>query len=324
LNCATGAISSFKSFYSLYFKLIDLIEDIAQKERAKENLEKTNNSLISNENIVSHNPVVTTITCGSACNIKCKFCYNCNMDYYPEAQDILRIIDQIHETLIEATITGGEPIVTKAGRALLQEFASGKYKFFVQLFTNAQYADFSLYRPVNFRQITISSDGATKKVYEYVRVGGKFEDLISNVKKFIELKKDKPFMDVLLNFTVTSDNYIDIPEAVKLYEDMELKLSFQAVIIEKDDPQNFSERPELYDDVLKKIEEGIKLSSQDRTKKALIRLKNHVYRKMEEKRNEEMNEAFAELGVKPKNKKLFSFKNCMSHIKNKLFPQKDL
>jgi len=46
---------------------------------------------------------------------------------------------------------------------------------------------------------------------------------------------------------------------------------------------------------------------------------------MEEKREEEMNETFTELGVKPKqrNKKLFSFKNYISHLKNKLFTRKD-
>jgi hypothetical protein len=220
LNCAVGAIISFKGFYSGWLKLIEQIENTAQKERIKENLEIVFNSLVSRETTVNHNPFLATITCGSACNIKCKFCYNCNMNYYPQVQDILTIIDQMHETLIEATLTGGEPIVTKAGRALFQEFASGKYKFFVQLFTNAQYADFSLYRPVNLRQVTISSDGATKKVYEAVRIGGNFEDLIGNVKKFIELKKEKPFMDIFINFTVTSDNYFDIPEAVKLYEGM--------------------------------------------------------------------------------------------------------
>ena len=282
-NCGVGAnSSSISGFRSRQLSHLKRIEDAGQKERARENLERALDSIYSKEIVVSHNPVIATITCGSACNIKCKFCYNCHMNYYPEASDLLNVVDQIHETLIEATLTGGEPIVTKAGRALLEEFATGKYKFAVSLFTNAQYADFKLYKPVNLVRVSISADGATKKVYEYVRKGGDFKDLIRNVKKFIEMKKEKPYLDITLNFTVSSDNYVDIPEAVKLYEGLGLRTGFQPVLREKDDPQNFAERPDLYDDVLKKVSEGIELSASAYTQGRLKQIEQLVLRKIEE------------------------------------------
>ena len=283
VNCSTGAVSSnLKAFYKTNLSRLELIEDAPQKERARENLEAALFSIVNKTASVKHNPVVTNITCGSACNIKCRFCYNCNMNYFPDAADLLNIVNQVHETLVEATLTGGEPIITKAGRALLQEFANGKYKFCVRMSTNGQYADFDLYRSVNFGNVTISSDGATKKVYEYVREGGDFEVLLENLKKFIELKKEKPNMGLSLNFTVSSDNYVDIPEAVKLYEGMGLLTLFQPVLLEKENPQNFAERPELYEDIIKKVDEGISLTSSATTKSRLENIKKLILRKEEE------------------------------------------
>jgi len=268
-------------------ELLAQIEDLGQRMRATANFERAIASMISKEKTVTHKPVYAIISCGSACNLKCKFCYNCNMDYNPETPDILNVIDQVHEALIFAQLTGGEPLVTKAGRALLKEFASGRYKFAVRLGTNAQYTDFDLLRPVNLADVQISTDAATKKVYETVRIGGNFEDLISNIKSFIELKKEKPYMKITTNFTVTSDNYMEIPEAVKLYENLGTFTMFNAVMREKNDPQNFKERPELYDDILKKVDEGIRLSSSPFTIEKLETIKSTICKKMEEKKAEQ-------------------------------------
>lgn len=95
-------------------------------------------------------------------------------------------------------------------------------------------------------------------------------------------------MRLTTNFTVTSDNYTDIPEAVKLYESLGTYAMFHAVMREKDDPQNFKERPELYEDVLKHVEEGIRLSSNPFTKEKLEAIKTVIYKKMEEQYEKEV------------------------------------
>lgn len=252
------------------------IDDEAQQRRARDNFSAAMEAAIMGKPYVNHDPCFLNITCGSACNIKCKFCYNCEMDYHPSDKDILKIVDAVHENLIYAQLTGGEPLVTKAGRAILSEFATGRYKFAVRIGTNAQWTDFDLLRPVNLAEVQISSDGATKEVYEKIRVGGNFEDLIANVKKFVDLRKEKPSLILRLNYTVTSDNYMDIPEAVKLYEDLGLFITFNLVMREADDPQNIKERPDLYQDLLKKVDEGIALSNNEFTKDCLKNIKNTI------------------------------------------------
>lgn len=275
---------SVGSFGQLQKQIGDImlqIEDPQQLRRAFVNYNNAVSSVLRGDSVVDYMPVYAVVTCGSACNIRCKFCYNCNMDYHPEPADILKIIDQIHETLVYCQLTGGEPLITKAGRALLEKFAEGKYKFAVRLGTNAQFVDFDLLKPVNLADVQISADGATKAVYEKVRVGGDFDDLIRNIKKFVELKKEKPHLKISTNYTVTSDNYMDIPEACKLYEDLGTFTMFSLVMREKDDPQNIRERPDLYEPLLKKLDEALAVAVNPITKDKLTAIKNTILNQMD-------------------------------------------
>jgi len=284
--------------------MLTQIENAEQRYNATQNYNQSIVSIMNNETVVTHNPVFAIVTCGSACNIKCKFCYNCLMDYNPDPVDILKILDNIHKTLVFCQLTGGEPLITKAGRALLKRFAEGVYKFAVRLGTNAQFVDFDLLRPVNLADVQISTDAATKKVYEAVRIGGNFDDLISNIKKFVDLKKEKPFLKISTNFTVTSDNYMDIPEACKLYEDLGTFTMFSLVMREKDDPQNIKERPDLYESLLKKLDEGMAVAVNPITKDKLIVIKNTILSKMIErnkyKKNKERFWRFIKNKISPK------------------------
>ena len=108
---------------------------------------------------------------------------------------------------------------------------------------------------------------------------GNFDDLVANVKKFVELKKEKPLMTLRLNYVVTSDNYQDIPAAVKLYEgDLGLFLTFNLVMREKDDPQNIKERPDLYEGLLRSVEEGLRLSKNPFTQDSLKNIETTIKR----------------------------------------------
>ena len=280
-----NAVGSLQHLQEQELSMLMQIEDAEQRYRATNNYNNAVASIIRRDTIVDYMPVHAIVTCGSACNIKCKFCYNCNMNYNPNPDDLLRIIDNIHENLVFCQLTGGEPLITKAGRALLQRFAEGKYKFAVRLGTNAQWTDFDLLKPVNLADVQISTDGATKEVYELVRVGGDFDDLISNIKKFMDMKKEKPFLKVTTNFTVTSDNYMDIPAACKLYEDLGTFTMFGFVMREKEDPQNIVERADLYEPFLKKIDEALAVVQSPFTKDKLVAMQNVILSKMKKQVN---------------------------------------
>jgi len=258
---------------------INRIENNEQKNRVLISFNAMMTAIINRDSFVPYNPLFVLITTGSACNIECNFCYNYRRSYEPNPEHILRVLDKIHETLALATLSGGEPLITKAGRTLIEKFGERKYKFGVQLFTNAQYTDFNLLRPVNLTSVSISTDGATKKIYESVRVGANFETLITNIKKYVEFKNEKPYLDVYTNFTITSNNYMDIPEAYKLYSDLGLGVIFKLVICGKDDPQNIRERVDLYEPFLKKINETLDINPFDATKTSLFLLRDFILKK---------------------------------------------
>jgi len=64
----------------------------------------------------------------------------------------------------------------------------------------------------------VSLDGATKKTYEKLRVGAKFEDVIKKIKDFVELKKasktNKP--ELIIRFVPTKDNIHELPKIIEL------------------------------------------------------------------------------------------------------------
>jgi len=285
INCSLKRTWGIRNYF---FRYLPLIKDENQKNRALENYNRTIDSIINKQTYIESKPIYLHIICGSNCNIKCKFCYNRNMNYNPNAKDLLNIIDKFHETLIFVTLSGGEPLITQAGRSLLKKFDEGIYKFGVCLQTNGQYFDFDLLKSVNLLSVVISTDAATKRTYENVRIGANFENLIKNIKLFIDLKKnEKPTLDILSNYTITSDNYIEIPEAVKLYQDLGLSFGFNLVQRDIDCPQNIIERKDLYDSFLFKINEGIENAYNFNTKNSLNTIKNILLNKINDEQEQQ-------------------------------------
>lgn len=273
-------LGTLSVYQSMILEHLFKIEDKQQQFRALQNYNLCVDSIQNNIANVEYMPVFSIINTGSACNLKCKFCYNRQMKYNPEPEKILDVLDSIHETLAYCTLSGGEPFLTKAGRAILEKLAEGRYKFAVQIITNANSIDFELLEHVNLAEIVVSTDGATKRVYETVRPGGDFEMLINNIKKLTSLKKTKPFLRVSTNYTITSDNFADIPKAVELYEKLGVDIVFNPVLREDNDPQNIMFRTDLYVDFIEKLDQGIKATGRQATRNALQHSKKIIKKAM--------------------------------------------
>lgn len=232
-------------------------------------------SIANRESVVSHKPVHVQVVTGSACNVRCKFCYCCHKEHYdPDMRSVMQYIEAVHDTLCTLNLTGGEPLVTKGGRELLKVVADRNYKFGIHLTTNAQYVDFDLLKKIDLVSVVISAHGATKAVYENIVEGGNIDTLIENIKRFVELKKEKPFLNIQVNYTVTSDNYMDIPEAVKMYQDFGCMPRFTLVLRKSGDPQLIRERKDLCESFLEKLDEGLSVAVDSFTRNNLLEIKN--------------------------------------------------
>jgi sulfatase maturation enzyme AslB (radical SAM superfamily) len=248
-----------------YHKAIAAIDDTQHRLAVINNMEKALSEFTSKKAVVASRPVEVDINCGTKCNLRCKFCYHINVPYEVKPGPGFSIIDEIKDTLAVVWLTGGEAMLTKFGREMLRRLSSNEYRFPIVLGTNANFVDFKLLRNTKLVLVQISTDGATKQVYESVRVGGNFEKLIGNIKKFIELQKEKPYLTITTNYTVTSDNYHQIVEAVKLYEGMGLEVQFNLVMRNPGEPQNIRERLDLHDDLLKKIDQALAITKNEWT-----------------------------------------------------------
>jgi MoaA/NifB/PqqE/SkfB family radical SAM enzyme len=248
-----------------YHKAISAIDNMQQRLAVINNLEQALNDFTSKKAIVSSRPVEVAINCGTKCNLKCKFCYHIHVPYEVKWGPGFSVIDEIKDTLAVVWLTGGEPMLNKFGREMLRRLSTDEYKFPIVLGTNANYIDFKILQNTKLVLVQISTDAATKQVYELVRLGGSFEKLISNIKKFIELQKNKPYMTITTNYTVTSDNYHQIVDAVELYEGLGLEVQFNLVMRDQGEPQNIRERLDLHDDLLKKIDQALTITKNEWT-----------------------------------------------------------
>jgi MoaA/NifB/PqqE/SkfB family radical SAM enzyme/Tfp pilus assembly protein PilF len=103
-------------------------------------------------------------------------------------------------------------------------------------------------------ELTFSVDGVTKEVYEYIRVGAKFEKLISNIKLANEIKqKSCSKTPMRMNTVIMKSNYHQLEDFIELAKDLGFcQVSIMALHFDHDPEENI-----LYSHVDPKILEYI-------------------------------------------------------------------
>jgi MoaA/NifB/PqqE/SkfB family radical SAM enzyme/Flp pilus assembly protein TadD len=103
-------------------------------------------------------------------------------------------------------------------------------------------------------ELTFSVDGVTKEVYEHIRVGAKFEKLISNIKLANEIKqKSCSKTPMRMNAVIMKSNYHQLEDFVELAKNLGFcQLSIMALHFDHDPEENI-----LYSHVNPKILEYI-------------------------------------------------------------------
>ena len=159
------------------------------------------------------------------CNLKCTICYLQNTKLKREKHrmsfgEFKKLIDQVDHHIIYASLFfAGEPLIN---RDIYDMIAYCDEKDIItSISTNAMLMDEKASKNLindGLDRLIISFDGATKKSYEKIRVGAKWETVIKNIKKMMKLKKEfnsnRPF--VSLQMVVTKDNENEIDKFMKL------------------------------------------------------------------------------------------------------------
>ena len=164
----------------------------------------------------------------------------------------------------------GEPLVRPETRELLINY-HGPAEF--RLTTNGLLLPkyWEKIKHQKFPWLKISIDAATKETYEKIRLGAKWEDLITAL-NLVKQNRDK-FPFVMINMTVMRNNYKEIPQFINLAESYGFDCLFHAIHSGKNEP-----------DILWGDENIFELNNT----KALAELRNIVINENSKKRNIEI------------------------------------
>ena len=161
------------------------------------------------------------------CNINCTMCpHSKEIGLYRKKgyltfDNFKYVFDQVKP--IYLNLTGiGEPFLNPHIYDIVKY--STDHKAVVKFDTNATLLNDEKIKKIldtNIDVISVSFDGATKETYEPIRVGAKFDVVIKNFKRLVELRNElKAKTQIHMFFVLQKGNLYDLPRFVKLAMDV--------------------------------------------------------------------------------------------------------
>jgi organic radical activating enzyme len=150
------------------------------------------------EKIVSNFPIYVLIEPVSTCNIRCIMCFQIDKSFTRKpfmgtmSMDFFKkIIDDCYANGTKAITLAsrGEPTLHPKLPEML-DYVSNKF-LEVKLNTNATRLNEKLIRKIletNVNELVYSVDESDEKKYEKIRVGGKFKEVVNNIKNFKKIR----------------------------------------------------------------------------------------------------------------------------------------
>ena len=167
-----------------------------------------------------------SINIDDSCNLQCPSCRpnlkmetsGIDFDHKSKMVDhLVRLLEEF-EPPAHVIMTGnGDPLASAIMRPLLHNYTPPKNQT-LRLFTNGLLLEKQLTdNPIvnNITQYFISIDAGSKEVYERVRLGGRYDQLLKNF-DFLRGLVDSTGASVLLKFVLQRDNWADMEEFVLL------------------------------------------------------------------------------------------------------------
>jgi len=160
------------------------------------------------------------------CNLRCVMCARS----YKNIKKPDMTLDQLKHILSQFNYARdiklqglGEPLLNKEFFSML-EFLKGR-GLRVEITTNGTVLDEATSRKIialGVDHIAISIDSASKKQYEEIRKGAKFEKVVENLRRFNKLNKNER-TKVAVWTVATEDNIPGIPDIIKLLSEIGVK-----------------------------------------------------------------------------------------------------
>jgi pyruvate-formate lyase-activating enzyme len=174
---------------------------------------------------------VVSINVDESCNLRCPSCrpnaimIGSGEEYdrkLVQVQHIRKLLEEFTEPCLIVMSGNGDPLASAIMRPLIRRFQPGPNQT-IRLFTNGLLLKKQLDDSPILNHITqyfISIDAGSADVYERVRLGGQWSQLIDNL-NWLQDTANRTGAKVLLKFVLQQDNYQDLQNFCRLCVDME-------------------------------------------------------------------------------------------------------
>ena len=152
------------------------------------------------EKIVSNFPIYLLIEPISSCNLRCIMCFQIDKSFTTSKELMGKMDFGLFKKIIDEAHTNGTKAITLASRGEptlhpqlyeMLEYCTGKF-YELKINTNATRLTEKLIHKIlqsGVTDIVFSVDSYQKNDYERIRVGGIFDTVVKNIRKFYEIRK---------------------------------------------------------------------------------------------------------------------------------------
>ena len=178
-------------------------------------------------NINCESPKYITLSIESGCNVKCVFCRDdvvfVNKEETARLKNLIDtnyFIPLLKNTEVITLNGAGEIFVSKFCKLFIEKVVKKYPKIRFEILTNGLLCnektlkEFKLINKIN--EVTISLHAAKEKTYDKMVRGSNFKTVLKNIEYISSLKKKKKINELYLCFVITSINYKELPDFVKL------------------------------------------------------------------------------------------------------------
>ena len=200
-----------------------------------QNLEILKEIKDSEPKLISAPPERILLGLDEFCDVKCIFCrpenYKVNPNLIPKNQKD-KLIEILTPWLKNAkyvkTNAVGEVFASKISRDLIKQIANNFPNIKFEIITNGIHCTKENIEELNLTDkismMTVSLHASKEKTYKKIVKGGNYKKVIENINYISELKKIGKIERFEIHFTVTSLNYKEIPEIIRLCRNIGAKI----------------------------------------------------------------------------------------------------
>jgi radical SAM superfamily enzyme YgiQ (UPF0313 family)/Flp pilus assembly protein TadD/MoaA/NifB/PqqE/SkfB family radical SAM enzyme/SAM-dependent methyltransferase len=203
--------------------------------------------ILAGKDHLESTPTYFKLSDSKVCNLTCKMCGVVRgKDFVDDKEmiqkrtkDIMQYLDRARTMLL---CGNGDPFARPDTRELLINYKNTSPELKFCLITNGLLLPkyWEQVKHQNFESIDISVDAASKVVYEKIRIGGKWENILS-VLDLVKKNRDR-FGSVLISMVVMRSNFREIPAFIDMVESYGFYPMFSRIQGQFDDENIFETR----------------------------------------------------------------------------------